>query len=1126
MAALVFGLSASAQVTTSNLAGKISDSEGPVIGAPVVAVYVPTGTTYYGVTDANGSYRINGVTPGGPYSISVEMLGYRKITVTDVYADLAENRILDFELEEEALGLAAAVFTADAIDSKMNIQRSGIGTSINAKKMTSVPTVSRSMNDIMKLTPQASTTTSGFAVGGGNYRGSSVTVDGAAFNNAFGIGSNLPAGGSPISLDAIDQLIINITPFDVRQSGFQGGAINAVTKSGSNEVHASVYNYFTNQDFRGHMVSENEVANNDMLSNTTGFTVGGPIIKNKLFFFVNAEYSLDTVPGSSYEARKSAGDAWGSGTMYNRPTVSEMEDMKSFLSDQFGYNPGRYQGYSLQTPDYKVLARLDWNINDNNKFNIRFSQTHNYYSSAPSSSMSPIGGTDSSYRGGAVAFNRYSAGRQSQYAMYYEAARYFQEQNFMSVAAELNSRLFDGKGNNMLRFAWSHQDEPRSYVGDFFPTVDILSSSEASGKDTYPIFTTIGIDPFTYGNLRDVQTITVTDEFTYTKGINNFIAGAQLEWNRAINGFMQGGAGWYIYDSWDSFKNDVLNPSASTGPVAFMITHANLDDPSKQAFPSFDYTQASVYAQDEMNISDYFKLTAGLRLEMPFITIPTDNYNKDFASLGEKNPNTSFAGLSTDDVPKPSINISPRLGFNWDVLKNRSLVVRGGTGIYTGRIPNVWLVSAIGNSNVLQYQYINKGVDNTKDGIHFTNNRNEIIKQLYAGNAFQKQDLTAPTATTIISQDLKMPSSWKTSISVDAQLPFGIKGSLEGIYSKNFNEVYATSLGYKQNGTVRLPGEPEDRNLWASEGVTNSAGKNVNGYYVHNVKGVNGSYYSLTAQLSRDFNFGLSLMAAYTHSNSMTASDGNGDQISEFANIYNRNGCNEPELGYSNYVAPNRVIASIAYNINEGSHTATKLGLFYEGYNQGYISSYSYSRVSYLINNQSGAGTAAQTLYIPTDSEVDQMTFGTLKKLGTKDAKGNDQTVWEDAPAMAQAYKDFLASDKYTSKHRGEYSTRNAIVAPWLNRFNVKVGQEFYFNIASRKNVLELSVDINNIGNMINSNWGVYKQLNTNVIMTYNKNNPAVGSAEKRYVFTAPQWSSYNNLASTWQMLFSAKWSF
>ena len=290
-------VSAYAQVTTSSFAGRISDEQGVVEGVAVIATHVPSGTNYYSTTDKNGTYRINSVTPGGPYTVKVEMLGYRPMEYNGLYAPLGETTTQNVVLQVEALGLEAAVFTADGIQSGMNINRAGVGTSISEQTMTALPTVSRSMNDVMKLTPQASSTTNGLAIGGGNYRSSYVTVDGASFNNAFGIGANLPAGGAPISLDALEQMSVNITPFDVRHSGFTGGAINAVTKSGSNEWHASVYNYYNSDKLKGKMVGATELDVNESLNNTTGFTVGGPIIKNKLFFFANFEYAADVTPG-------------------------------------------------------------------------------------------------------------------------------------------------------------------------------------------------------------------------------------------------------------------------------------------------------------------------------------------------------------------------------------------------------------------------------------------------------------------------------------------------------------------------------------------------------------------------------------------------------------------------------------------------------------------------------------------------------------------------------------------------------------------------------------------------------------------------------------------------------------
>lgn len=1079
-----------AQVTTSSISGKITDKDGAVQGAPVVAVHQASGNIYYSITDKNGSYRINNLTPGGPYTVTVEVLGYRKYEATGVYAPLGEIVTLNTKLEDEALNLDAVVFVADANDSGMNINRSGAGTSVSQKTMTALPTTSRSMNDIMKLTPQASVTSNGLAVGGGNYRSSNVTVDGAAFNNSFGIGSNLPAGGTPISLDAIEQMSVNITPFDVRHSGFTGGAINAVTKRGTNEWHASVYNYFKNDQLIGNRVQDNEVALSQSINNTTGFTVGGPIIKNKLFFFVNAEYSVDKTPGSTKVVRKSESEAWGGSTSKVRPTETFMNEVKDYLAKTYNYDPGRYQGYSLSTPDWKVMARLDWNINNDHKLNLRFSHTKNYYSSSPSNSVNPLYPNP---------YDRNKLGRTSEYAQFFESSRYFQEQNFTSLSAELNSAFLEGQLNNMFRITWSHQNEPRSFVGDLFPTVDILEQTEDGQR---AVITSFGPDPFTYGNLRDVHTVTVTDEVNYTVGINNITAGAQFEWDDTKNGFMQGGAGYYVYNSWDDFKND-------RAPAAFAITHSNRDD-LKQVYPSFQYMQASLYAQDELNISDYFKLTAGIRFEMPIYPTIPNNENKEYL---EKSVGTSFEGTSTADMPKFAFNVSPRIGFNWDILKDRNLVLRGGTGIYTGRIPFVWIVSAAGNSNCLQAQYITStGYGKAPDGItlldpnatvsdapKFHTNINDILNELYKGE-FKAKDLAAPQSPTIMAKNLKMPSTWKTSLALDGRIPGGIKASLEGIFNYDINSVYCNKLGQVEvEEGIQLPGEPDVRKLWKSENIKNSQGKAITPYYINN-KNLHGYYYSVTAQLQKDFNFGLSLMAAYTYSGSMSISDAIGDQITSAYNTmtYTKNGSNTPELGYSTYVSPNRFIANISYRHEEGRRGATTIGLFYEGFNHFYIGGYSYTRYSYVMDNVTGDGGAQNLIYIPTKEELASMPFSS-----------------DDNRA---AYESFIAGDKYLSKHRGEYSKRGGAVAPWQNRFNLKVTQDINFNTQGRKlHTIQLGLDINNIANLLNSNWGLTDRMNSDKILTF---------SDGKYKFTAPTMSKYNGTYSTWNMLLSIRYFF
>lgn len=1072
-------LYASAQMTTSSIAGRVADSEGAVVGAAVVATHVPSGTNYYSVTDKNGIYRINAVTPGGPYLVKVEMLGYRPVEYTNLYAPLGETlKIDEISLEVEALGLEAAVFTADGVNSGMNIANAGIGTSVTQRTMSALPTVNRTMTDVMRLTPQSASNSNGTSLGGGNYRSSFVSVDGAAFQNSFGIGSNLPAGGSPISLDAIEQLNVNITPFDVRHSGFTGGAINAVTKSGTNQWHASVYNYFTSDQLTGDRVVEEKLSLSKSFSNVTGVTLGGPIIKNKLFFFVNAEYSPETSPATKL-ARPSSSDKFGG--VYSRPTVAFMDEVSSYLKDNYGYDPGPYQNYAIATPDWKVMARVDWNINDNHKLNVRFNHTANMVTSGPSTSISPMSNNKDNM------YNRYDYGRTSDYAMYFQSSNYQTLQQFTSLSTELNSRFLNGNVNNMFRFTWSHQNEERSHFGGVFPSVDIL---EPLDNGTKAVITSFGLDPFTLGNLRDVQTITVTDEVNITKGINNITAGLQFEWDETKNGYLQMGAGYYLYNSWDDFKNDAK-------PAAFAITHPN-NNTLDMVYPSFQYMQASAYLQDELSISDYFKLTAGVRLELPFYPALKDNHNKEFESLAATS--MSFKGLNTDDIPAARLSVSPRVGFNWDILKNRNLILRGGTGIYTGRIPFVWIVSAVGNSNCIQAQYFDqKG--QTEIGFH--TNIKDIVDDLYGlnGSAYQTKALPAPQTATILDKSLKLPSTWKTSLALEGRLPGGIKASIEGIYNKDLTSVYVRKLGFvEKEGGVQLPGEPKARVGWVPENIKNTNGQSITPVYLTN-SDVNGYYYSITAQLQKDFNFGLSLMAAYTYSDSQSLNEGYGDQVTSAftSNNYSVNGSNVASLGHSGFVPPHRAIANISYSIKQGNRGKSTFGLFYEGMNLCYIGNYSYNRMSYVMNDVTGVSGANNLIYIPTQSELASMPF-------VSDANRNE-------------YEQFIASDPYLSKHRGEYSERGAVTVPWVHHFNFKFTQDVNFMVAGRENTIQIGFDINNIGNMINSKWGVAKKVNSEQILKWD-------SANSQYEFTAPKWSVATSTYSTWQMLLSLRWFF
>ena len=1050
---LVIAATVNAQVTTSSMSGKVVDqSNEAIIGATIQAIHEPSGTHYGAITNVDGRYSIQGMRAGGPYKVEVSYVGYQSVVYKSINLQLGENYVLDANLKESTELLDEVVITASK-SSNMKSDRAGAVTNVDAARMSEVPTVSRSMNDIMRLTPQGANIGSGFSVGGGNYRQSYVTVDGAAFNNAFGIGSNLPAGGSPISLDALEQISVSTTPFDVRQSGFTGGAINAVTKSGTNEFKGTAYMYTSNTHLTGNKVEDYELTRNRDHSTTYGASLGGAIIKNKLFFFVNGEYQDNVQAGPSGIARSGANDEWSTNGIVHRPfentttvggrTFVGMNNISQYLSEKYNYNPGRYQGYSLETPSYKIMGRLDWNINNNNKINFRFTHTHSKYSSNPSSSTTPFkdsiiypGGVDGSA-------GKSSSGRTANAGMYFESSRYMQEQNFTSIASEWNSKW--GAINNALRFTYSYQNEPRTYEGGTFPTVDILDQG---------------------------------------------------------NGFMQAGSGYYVYSSWDDFVNN-------RAPAAFGVTYSNTGDGS-QFLANMKYQQLSFYLQDQMNITDNFRLTAGVRFELPIYPELKNNYNKNFAQI-------DFDGYhyATDQLPSSyQLTASPRIGFNWDLTGERKYVLRGGSGYFIGRLPFVWLVSAVGNANCGQSTYYYNEQKDAKYGQpSFHTSVADMLKDPNL-NLPAATDPAAPSGATIIDRDLKMNATWKSSLAFDAKLPGDIDFTLEGIFSKEFNPATVTNLGRKFKGEQEIaPGDVRRMFEYSNANKTDA-------YYITNA-GNSAYYYSLTASLAKTFDFGLHLSASYTRSYAKSYGDGIGDQVNSayYNNRYSVNGNNDTETGYGTYVSPNRVLASAAYRIKYAKNFASSLSLIYEGMNMGYSGGYSAARYSYTFTgNIVGDYGSNNLLYIPASREaLDKWNFAdyTDSKTGevTYSAKEQRDDFWA-----------YINEDSYLKGRKGKYAERGGAIMPWHHQLDLKFNQDFFLNVGGKRNTLQFGVDIKNFLNLLNSDWGIYKTVNNTSLLSYKGG--AYQFQKNGGKKLTDTYSNLNSFNSTYSIQFSVRYIF
>lgn len=1043
--------------TTSAMNGRILDEGGlPLPGATIVAVHVPSGTQYGVITNNGGFFTILGMRPGGPYSVDISFVGYEKATFGDISLALGESFVLNASLRESRVGVGEVVVVG-ARPPVFNSEKNGSSVNIRREQIAAMPTISRSINDITRLTPQAN----GNQIGGGNYRQNYITVDGAQFNNAFGIGTNLPGNGTPISLDALDQISVNITPFDVRQSGFIGASVNAVTRSGDNEFRASVYNYLQNEKYKGNKVGETTFDRSPASYNLLGMRLGGPIIKNKLFFFLSYEKENEEVPGPSRVASTPTSPPDYPNNIA-RPSASQLELISNYLRETYGYETGPYQGYAFESPGQKFLARVDWNIAQNHKFNIRYSLMQSKAPSNPSTSFSPFS-------------SLYTGNRQAMDAMWFQNSGYFQERNFYSLSSELNSYFGGGRFANTLRFTYSFQDEPRSTGGNKdFPFVDILLDDR--------VYTSFGTELFSYGNLREVTTITISDDFSWSMGINNFTAGLQFETNDTKNGFQRFGTSFYVFNSWDDFVN-------GGNPRAYAHTFSNTPG-YEQAFPSFKFSQLSAYIQDEVVVSSRFRFVAGLRLDRP--TYP------DALAVHPIIEDLTFGDrkFSTSTLPKQRIMWSPRLGFNYDFMGDRSLIMRGGTGIFTGRVPFVWIVAQAGDAGMLQ-------TTQTFTGANVPGPFNPDIRAYYPATQ-PAVGTIIPGTFTIIDNDFKMPQSWKSSLAFDANLPWGLKATLEGIYNKDINTAFFVNRGLKDPSPLNIAGYPDNRLIYPYT----VAATNVNKYYhvqsggtvttsttgigtgvspivLENRKG--GYYYSVTAKLEKAFDRGFTAMVAYTRSEAKNLVDGGGDQAASAWNGNpNVNGANNPELSWASYVVPDKIIASASYRLEYFKVGATTFSLFYEGGSQG---RFSYVYTTNILRDGAGSN---NLIYVPKDpSEITFVNY-TFTPSGT-----TTPVTWTAADQSA-AFFAYINQDKYLSSRKGMYAERNGAQFPWMNRTDFKVMQEFFINVGGKRNSLQVSLDILNFGNLLNSDWGKARRFNQgNILVMTNANNIVAGGALK-----------------------------
>ncbi|MFA6863756.1 MAG: carboxypeptidase regulatory-like domain-containing protein, partial [Dysgonamonadaceae bacterium] len=978
-----------AQVTISSMSGRVTDAEGAVIGATVIATHNPSGTTYGTVTNMEGRFNLSGMRVGGPYTVEVTYIGYGTSTTKNITLSLGENYSMNVVLSEEATTLGEVVVTA--LRTKFSNQKTGAVTNITSSQIDNLPTVSRNIMDVTRLSPYGG---NGMNFGGADGRSSNFTVDGANFNNNFGLSSGLPGGGNPISLEAIEEMQVVIAPYDVRQTNFIGGGVNAITKSGTNTFKASAYIYHRNENLRGDAVNRQVIPGaRDRDSNTAyGFTFGGPIIKNKLFFFVNGE--MAKTPTIVNRWRASTDGVANENEYISRTTESDMKKVSDFVKTKYGYDTGSYTNFPADESNDKLLVRLDWNITNQHRLALRYNYTKNLRWSSPNAT-SMDGGT------------RMSEARMSKASMSFANSMYSQDNLVHSYSFDLNSRLSDNLSNQFLA-TFSKLDDMRGSPSSPFPFIDILKKDEENNDQAYM---SLGYELFTWNNGVHNDVFNIKDELIYYLGNHKIIGGISYEYKMADNSYMRNGTGYYRYRSLDDFLEERT-------PEVVSLTYGY--DGELNPAARVRSSTIGVYGQDDWSINERFKLSYGLRVDGLIFNnadLMTNN-----AILKE-----DYDGRNIDTGKWPSTNImfSPRVGFVWDTYGDNSLKVRGGTGLFSGNLPLVFFTNMPTNGGMVQYQAQINAANAAKKGFTMDEFAGGLITDASAlydkltslgyPKTISPEDGTVPSSIAAVDPNFKMPQVWKTSLAVDYafKTSFPFSATVEGIFNKTVNGVSISDWSTPSVGGFARFNGVDNRPIYPDGYRTGTKA-----FVLENTS--RGYGWSTNITLDAQPTKYLSMMAAYTHTvaKDVTGMPGSNAE-SAFTYVPTVEGPNNIKLHNSQYNTPNRLVASLTAHDKSGNHYS----LIYEGWQGG--RNYSYM----TANDINGDGYNYDAIYVPTDDEVANNEF--------RFVTADDQT----------RFMDYVHASDYLKNRQGKYAEPYSVYSPWVHRVDFSYKHDFVVNV-------------------------------------------------------------------------------
>ncbi len=980
---------ASAQVTTSTITGEVKSESGePLPSATVVALHVESGTQYATITNGMGRYIIQGMRPGGPYKLMFSYVGMSdKGRDNIVYLPLGEHFTFNGTLYDNNSELETVVVMAEPSTKHMGSQ-----SNFNANTIANTPTVNRSVYDVAKMNPLANISkTGGITFAGSNNKYNSFQIDGTVSNDVFGLAPSGTNGGqtdaNPISLEAIDEIQVVVSPFDVTQSGFTGGGINAVTKSGTNKVKGSVYGYLTNQALysKWSQPADAEKAIESQSTKTIGATVGAPIVKNKLFVFLSAENTRTENPCAYFPGA----DGYLS--------LAEAQTILSHYQKATGITEAT-NARSINKNSLNLLGRIDWNISQNHSLALRYQYNKAYKDKYDNTSK----------------------------VFYFPNSTYRQTDRTNSVVMELKSHFSESFYNEFRASATTVRDKrevpymaPNVQITSAGGQFDVTSNTWQGGN----IGVSIGTEYSSGANAVNVDVYTLEDNFTLYKGNHSITFGTHEEFYKTYNLFIQNCTGTYLYNSTQDFLDD----------NAYRFQY-NYSDPQLTGSTRWAGTtkagQYGFYAQDKWAATSRLRITYGLRLDIPvMLNSPTENPDFNASAYASK------FGVRVGESPSAKVLWSPRVGFRWSINNNTRIL--GGVGIFTGRVPFVWMTNLWNNTGMEM-----KGITISKEVPSFQNYAADPEKAMSASAG----SASKPTINTA-DKAFKYPQVLRANLVIDHTLPGGVNVSLNALLSKTMNNVFFENLALVDNGKV-----------YAVEGVEASAAPyfsaNYGDYYtIINLKNTNKGYtYSLTAKAEKDFSCGLNLMAAYTFGHSKSVNDGTSNvAASNWKYNYSYNPNSESELAYSFFDSPHRIIANVSYTSPKYLHDlmSTVVAITYSGTSGQRYSLTMNESVDFNGDTQKGNS----LLYIPTDAELNKMNFAT-----------------DDDRAK---FKQWILDDKYASSHRGQYACRYSNLAPFEHHWDLHISQDI-FCLKERGSKVQFSFDIINFGNLLCHNWGTY----------------------------------------------------